>query len=127
MKALLGTLMEQIINAANEGKISQLSLWLILLLALSIGGLSIVGYTWASDQHDDLVSKSEFTEFAEESELRDASQTIRLLSIDLRIAKATGASDKEIDDIEKEGKRWRSFKECKRTKGQHCETLKEPE
>lgn len=124
---ILGYLMDHATNILKDEKGTA-------VLGLVIIFLFYHAFIWASDKHDGLVQMEQFETLEnkvesgfENAELNDASQAIRLLKIDLRIAKATGATDTELASMEEGITAAKAYKQCLVHRDPNCEHLKNPE
>lgn len=121
-----GLIMEKIIGALENEKVSS-------TLAGFLAIFVYVGYVWADTQHANLVSKDEFAQLKEEveaisasvnngfedSEIRDASQIVRDIKLELRIAQATGGTDTET--LKEDLKHAEDYKDCLIDRKPNCE------
>ena len=120
-------LMEQVIGGLKDEKISLSLLGIMVLIAW-------YSFTWANEQHGDLVKRSEFDELSklmiehtEEFRIVNASQIIRDFELQLQVAEATGRSQAEIIHIEEEIAQAKRYRSCLIDRRPNCKHLKPPE
>lgn len=126
-----GKMMDQIVGAFRDEKISLGLLGIVAMLAW-------YSFAWANEKHEDLVHKSQFekeigaltklmTEHTEEFRIVNASQLIRDLEVQLELAEATGKSESEIIHIGEEIQEAKTYRRCLIDRKPNCQHLKPPE
>lgn len=118
-----GKVMEEVGNVLRNEKIS-FSLLAIIVLVLAYA------YTWAGDE---FVKQTEFNELRtlmvdhnEEFRIVTASQVIRALKSDIRIAKATDAPESEMIRLIEELQAAELYKSCLINREPNCQHLLNP-
>ena len=128
-------LMEQLMGGIKDEKIS------MSILVFFVFGL-YYAYGWADNE---FVKKTEFNELknlivqsdqnmdqkmdehTEDFEITSASQLLRDLKLEQRIAKATGATETELIDIQEQIDAAGEYKSCLVSRLPNCEHLQSPE
>lgn len=118
-----GKIMEQAIGVLKNEKISSLVLVFLCIIAYK-------GFLWASDEHKDLVQRSEFNELktllvdhTEEFRITSASQIIRDIKMEIIVCRAAASSN--CSAIEEKLKQAQAYKACLVARKPNCEHLKE--
>ena len=121
---LWSVLMEQLLKAIKNEKIS--SGVLVLLIVVAWGA-----YAWAEDRY---VKQSEFSELQtsvregfESIEINDASQAIRDIKLEVLITKVTSGSSAEVTRLSDELTHAVDYKKCLVGRGPNCQHLREVE
>ena len=124
-------MMDKGIGALKDEKIS--------LGVLVIGAFAFYHlYTWADDNHNQLVKRPQFeqeiekltklmTDHTEEFRITNASQIIRDLEMQLQIAEATSRTEAEINHLKIEISNAKMYRTCLIDRRPNCKHLKPPE
>jgi hypothetical protein len=121
------TAMEQAVRGLKDEKVSLSVLVVVVFLGYQM-------WVWADGEHNGLVERSDFDQLktlmvnhTEEYRINNASQIIRDLKTDLRIAKATAAPDIEVNRLEEELEHAEEYKVCLVRRQPNCEHLRDVE
>ena len=118
-----GWLMEKVVGGIKNDKFSA---------SIAVFVLSIVFYAfvWASEKHDDLVSKGEYqalleliTDHTKEFRIVTAKQVIRDIQTDIRLAEATEAPDIELERLNNQLETAMLYRDCLIDEGSNCQHI----
>jgi hypothetical protein len=116
--------MEQIFGALKEEKVS------VAMIVVVVAGTFWM-HSWASEKY---VEKTEFQQLSklmidhtEEYRINNASQIIRDLKTNIRIAKATQAPEFDLDRLEEELEHAEQYKKCLVDRRPNCKHLRDVE
>lgn len=118
-----GQLMEQLVGFLQKRPSGSTFIFIMLIC--------FAAYAWAGEE---FVRKTEFNELktlmvshTEEFRINNASQIIRDLKTDIRIAKATSAPVVEVDRLEDQLDHAERYKDCLVDRKPNCKHLLQPE
>jgi hypothetical protein len=125
MDGYWGGLMDQVVGAMRNEKISSFVLVVLCLIAWK-------GFVWADDAHEGLVKKSEFnalitlmTDHKEEFRIVAATNAINDKELEIRICKAAGDTPEELYRLEKELSVLVDYKSCLVGRLPNCQHIRD--